>query len=430
MPDSGFDFREIIAAKRDGEQHSRADFDIIANGAAMGTIPDYQLSAWLMAAYLNGLTDHEAADLTLAMAASGERLDLSDLPRPWVDKHSTGGVGDKTTIVLLPILAACGLSIIKLSGTGLGITGGTVDKLGAIPGLRLDLSPEEMVSQAKQIGIGWSGQSPKLAPADKALYAIRDATTSVESMPLIASSILSKKIAVGAEALALDIKCGSGAFMPDLGSARRLGHLLRSVGEKAGLRIVALISDMEQPLGRTAGNALEVKEAIQVLSNRESGRFVDLCLEIARATLQLVGIDADPAETLRSGSALAKFREWILAQGGSPEIFESESWQTATVQTEVATLEEGFVHAVNARDVGEAVVLLGGGRRKKSDSIDPTVGIETIVEVGMEVRSSQPLFRVHAADVRSAARVVEHLRDAVVIRPEPVPPRSVVLDII
>ena len=256
----------LIARRRDGGSHSADDLGFLAQAAAEGSVPDYQLAAWLMAAYLNPLDERETADLTVAMARSGERLDLSVLSRPWVDKHSTGGVGDKTTLVLLPLLAACGLSLVKMSGRGLGITGGTLDKLASVEGLRLDLPPEALLRVAAESGFALGGQTARLAPADGALYALRDATGTVASLPLIVSSILSKKIAGGAETVVLDVKCGSGAFMRTLPEARALAHALRTVGERCGLRVRCAITDMSTPLGAAVGNALEVREAWDVLS--------------------------------------------------------------------------------------------------------------------------------------------------------------------
>ncbi|MCG9894215.1 MAG: thymidine phosphorylase, partial [Fimbriimonadaceae bacterium] len=270
--------QQIIAAKRDRRVHSAGEIQAVIRGATDGSWTDDQLAAWLMAAFLNGLNPAETAELTKAMAESGERLDLTGLPQPWVDKHSTGGVGDKTTLVLLPLLASCGLTMVKMSGRGLGKTGGTIDKLESIPGFRTDLSPAEMIAQARMVGCALTGQTPKLAPADGRLYALRGATATVESIPLIVASILSKKMAGGAEVVVLDVKCGRGAFMTELPRARELKAELENVGREAGLKVRALVTDMDQPLGRAAGNALEVKEAIRVLKGEESGRFTELCL--------------------------------------------------------------------------------------------------------------------------------------------------------
>ncbi|RYG47758.1 thymidine phosphorylase, partial [bacterium] len=259
------DFRDLIAIRRDGRTHTAEELDYLAQAAAKGQVPDYQIAAWLMAAYLNPLDEEQTANLTLAMADSGKRIDLSGLPKPWVDKHSTGGVGDKTTLVLLPLLSACGLTMVKLSGRGLGIAGGTIDKLASFDGLRLDLSPEEAREIAGRIGLSLSGASPALAPADKVLYALRDATATVENMPLIASSILSKKIAGGAETVVLDVKTGSGAYMQKYHESHELAHWLVRIGERCGLKVRAAITDMDQPLGSAVGNMVEVEEARSIL---------------------------------------------------------------------------------------------------------------------------------------------------------------------
>ncbi len=387
------DFLEVIARKRDGGGNSFIDFDFLARGAADGTIPDYQLSAWLMAAYLTPLSPQETAALTLAMANSGERIDLTGLPKPWVDKHSTGGVGDKTTIVLLPLLAACGLTVVKMSGRGLGITGGTVDKLASVPGFRMDLSPEEMKSQAPRVGVAITGQTRRLAPADKVLYALRDATGTVESVPLIVSSILSKKIAGGAEIVVLDVKCGSGAFMKSLDEARELARWLCDIGKMCGLDVRASITDMDQPLGHAVGNALEIKEAIRVL-NGEQGRLRDLCLHFAGVALRGSVVDAERA--LDSGAAVEKAREWFAAQGGELAVFESENWCLAPVVTPVFAEESGWVERIDAQTVGTLVVNLGGGRKKKEDTVDPSVGVMLHVEVGDRIEKGQLLYEIHS----------------------------------
>ncbi len=421
---------DLIAVRRDRGVHSRGELDRLALGAAQGTVPDYQLTAWLMAAYLNPLSPQETADLTLAMAASGERLDLTGLPKPWVDKHSTGGVGDKTTLVLTPLLAACGLTVVKMSGRGLGITGGTIDKLESVPGFRTNLSVEEMKEQAGRIGLALTGQTPSLAPADKAFYALRDVTATVPSLPLIVSSILSKKIAGGAETVVLDVKCGRGAFMETLPAAEELARALRSVGELAGLTIRTAITDMDQPLGRTAGNALEVKEAIRVLAGKESGRFGDLCVHLATVVMEAVG-EPNPqgkvTAALSSGEALAKAKEWFAAQGGDSQIFESENWQVAPVQITLAADQSGWVERIDARAVGQAVVDLGGGRKTKDSLLNHSVGIETHVEVGSQVESGQPIFTIHAATAGDAESVRASLQAGFTVSPSPIDKRPVIL---
>jgi pyrimidine-nucleoside phosphorylase len=405
------DFSDTLTARRDASINTREQLRALAQGAADGSIPDYQLAAWLMAAYLNPLSKQETADLTVAMAESGERMDLSGLPKPWVDKHSTGGVGDKTTIVLLPLLAACGLTVVKMSGRGLGITGGTVDKLASVPGFRMNLTPEEMKAQAKRIGLAITGQTPRLAPADKKLYALRDVTGTVGSVPLIVSSILSKKLAGGCETVVLDVKCGSGAFMKELPRARELATWLRDIGRLCGLDLHLSITDMDQPLGRAVGNALEVKEAVRVLKG-EPGRMREVCLHFAGVALAATGKgDRSVAEsTLDSGAALAKAREWIVAQGGDSVVFESEDWCDATVRSELRADRDGWVSRVDARTIGQAVVDMGGGRKKKDDKIDPSVGIVLHVEVGDRVTQGQLLAEMHgpAQDIGPAFEIADH----------------------
>lgn len=415
-------FRDLIVAKRDRRKHTREELTFLAQCAAdpkAHGVADYQLSAWLMAAFLNGLDLDETADLTLAMAQSGDRLNLEGLPHPWVDKHSTGGVGDKTTLVLLPLLAACGLTGVKMSGKGLGITGGTIDKLGSIPGFRTDLSPEEMIAQAGRIGLALTGQTPRLAPADGTLYALRDTTETIASMPLIVASILSKKLAGSAEVLGLDVKCGSGAFMTSLDQATQLAELLVEVATRCGLPTHATITDMDQPLGRAVGNALEVREAWETLEpDAPATRFRELCIHLAGETL--VAVDwaksqeegqATAEARLRDGSARDKARLWIEAQGG---VFDPARLPLAPVITELTAASAGWVSRVDARMVGQAVVDLGGGRQRKDDVIDPAVGVEVLVEVGDQVEVGQPVLRVHSSGPPVS------LESAVVVSPTPV----------
>ncbi|MFQ3588158.1 MAG: thymidine phosphorylase, partial [Fimbriimonadaceae bacterium] len=351
---------DILAARRDGRPHTQAEIRRLVVGAADGSIPDYQLAAWLMAAFLRPLSLDETAWLAEAMADSGERMDLSALPKPWVDKHSTGGVGDKTTLVLAPLLAACGLTVVKMSGRGLGITGGTIDKLASVPGFRTDLDPEQMLAQAGRIGVALTGQTPRLAPADKTLYALRDATQTVASLPLIVSSILSKKIAGGAETVVLDVKAGSGSFMPTFEKAVELAEWLREVGSRCGLHVRTAITDMDQPLGRAVGNAVEVKEALRVLKGTERGRFRDLCLELAGLTLAASGRAPARAEgrrhaeeALDSGRALAKAFEWFEAQDADRTVFETEDWGVAPYRCEVRASSSGWVASLSAGVVGQ-----------------------------------------------------------------------------
>lgn len=441
------DLHPIIADRRDGRRQGAEAFIVLAQAAAAcdlnradgGGVPPYQIAAWLMAAYLNPLDQEETAALTLAMADSGARLDLTGLPHPWVDKHSTGGVGDKTTIALLPILAACGLTVVKMSGRGLGITGGTVDKLSSIPGFRLDLSPDEMIEQARRIGLALTGQTPNLAPADKTLYALRDATETVASIPLIVSSILSKKLAGGAEILGLDVKCGSGAFMKSLPEAQELSRWLIETARRCGLPAHVTISDMDQPLGRTAGNALEVREAFELLGmTSPEGRFAELVLHLAAETLVAVGKSSSmeagrslAMEAIAGGRAREKARQWIEAQGGDPLVVDTpNTLPTAAHIHTLTSTQAGFVYRVDAEAVGRAVLDLGGGRDSAADDIDLTVGVETLTLVGDEVVAGQPLFRIHSNSQESAERASERIMEGLQIGPSAIPKRSTILEVV
>lgn len=429
----------IIAKRRDGEANTEAELRYVASAAANGSVPDYQLSAWLMAAFLNPLSKEETAWLTTAMADSGERIDLSGLPKPWVDKHSTGGVGDKTTLVLLPILAACGLTVVKMSGRGLGITGGTADKLASVPGFRMDLTPDEMRAQAAKIGLAITGSSPNLAPADKALYALRDATGTTDSIPLITSSILSKKIAGGAETVVFDVKCGSGAFMKSLDQAKKLSEWLTKIGEAAGLRVAARITDMDQPLGSAVGSTLEVIEAIRVLRcdplDPTVSRFRELCVAFAALALHTSGVAATAeaetraTEALESGAALDKARQWFDAQGADPSVFDDPSVLLQARETRPAlAAEDGWVRKIPADAIGAEVINLGGGRRSKQDDVDPHVGIEVLAPVGSKVSRGDRLATVHARTEREASDSADRVRSAIEISSEPVVARPLFLN--
>ena len=397
---------DIIIKKRDGGELSREEIEFFVKGLTSGEIPDYQIAAWAMVIFFRGMTARETTALTLAMAHSGEVQDLSDTVPFAVDKHSTGGVGDKVTLVVEPLVAACGVPVGKMSGRGLGYSGGTIDKLESIPGLRTSLSTAEFKQQLKEIGVVLIGQSADLAPADGKLYALRDVTGTVDSIPLIASSVMSKKIAGGAQAIVLDVKAGSGAFMPTVAEATKLALAMVEIGRIAGRKVVALISDMNQPLGHAVGNALEVREAIETLRGGGPPDFREHCLEIAGHLLLLAG----RAKTIKAarvvletaladGSALAKFRQLVAAQGGDvtvvdePDLLPKASW----VET-VKAPRSGYLSEVNAREIGMAVVDLGAGRAKKSDAIDHAVGLVIHHKVGDSVKKGEPLFTVHAND--------------------------------
>jgi pyrimidine-nucleoside phosphorylase len=397
---------DIIIKKRDKEELTREEIHFFVEGISTGNIPDYQIAAWAMAVLLNGMTPLETTNLTLAMAQSGEVLDMHDVVDIAVDKHSTGGVGDKTTLVVLPIVAACGLPAGKMSGRGLGFSGGTLDKMESIPGYRCDLTTEEFVEQLKRIGIVLSGQSKDLAPADGKLYALRDVTGTVQSIPLIASSVMSKKIAAGAHAIVLDVKVGQGAFMETLSDARELADLMVRIGQLAGREVVALLSDMNQPLGNAVGNALEVIEAIDTLRGGGPEDFREHCLHVAAHMLVLGKRASDLNEgrqlaewALIEDRAIEKFRTLVAAQGGDVAYVDDPDKLTKAKFIEVIeSPRNGYLEQIQARTVGEASVALGAGRAKKGDPVDHAVGFVIHHKVGDKIEKGEPLFTVHAND--------------------------------
>jgi pyrimidine-nucleoside phosphorylase len=403
---------DVIIKKRDKKELTREEIRYFVRGISNGRIPDYQVSAWAMAVLLNGMTPRETTDLTLAMAQSGEVLDMHDVVDIAVDKHSTGGVGDKTTLAVLPIVAACGLPVGKMSGRGLGFSGGTLDKLESIPGYRCDLTTEEFVEQLKNIGIVLSGQSKDLAPADGKLYALRDVTGTVQSIPLIASSVMSKKIAAGAHAVVLDVKVGQGAFMETLEDARELADLMVKIGELAGRKVVALLSDMNQPLGNAVGNALEVMEAIDTLNGGGPEDFREHCLHVAAYMLVLGKRASDLNEgrqmaewAIIEDRAMEKFRTLVKAQGGDVTyVDDPDKLPQAKFIEVVESPKNGYIDQVRARIVGEAAVALGAGRAKKGDPIDHAVGFVIHHKVGDNVEKGQPLFTIHANDEKLLAQ--------------------------
>ena len=421
---------DIIIKKRDKGELSKEEIEFFIHGFTNGEVSDYQVAAWAMAVQLNGMTSQETADLTLAMANSGDTQDLSDVVEIAVDKHSTGGVGDKTTLAVEPIVAACGLPVGKMSGRGLGFTGGTLDKMEAIPGFRIDLSTEEFIKQLKEIGLVLTGQTGDLAPADGKLYAIRDVTGTVPSLPLIASSIMSKKIAAGAQRIVLDVKAGVGAFMPTVEAARELAEAMVVIGKLADRQTVALLSDMNQPLGVAVGNALEVKEAIATLHGEGPNDFFIHSEEIA-VQLLLLGGAADSEEHAREkiatviadGSAWQRFRDLVIAQGGDVSYIDDlEKLPQAPIIEAVPAPRSGYLKGIHARIVGETAVVLGAGRAKKGDPIDHAVGIEVHHNVGDKVEEGQRLFTVHANDENMFARAKEALLEAHTWSDEPVEP--------
>jgi pyrimidine-nucleoside phosphorylase len=373
-------------------------------------VPDYQMSAFLMAGYLRGFSREEAVALTHAMVESGETLDLSRLSGPTVDKHSTGGVGDGTTLVVAPLAAALGMQVVKLSGHGLGHTGGTLDKLDAIPGMRTELSSDELISQVEEIGLAVCAQTADLVPADKAMYGLRDVTATVDDIALIASSVMSKKLAGGAGAILLDVKTGSGAFIEELDGARELAELCVALGEEGGRATGALITDMGQPLADAVGNAIEVSEAIEVLRGERTGRFTDLCLTLAGYMAALAGLAEDgeagtraAREALSSGDALERFRRFVEAQGGDPRIVEDESLlPQAPVQHEVRADRYGWLEAVDAEEIGHAAARVGAGRLRKGQEIDLAVGLHFLAEIGDEADPDTVVAVVLANDQDAA----------------------------
>jgi len=397
---------DVILKKRDGEELSREAIQFFVTGVTTGSLPDYQASALLMAVLLRGMTAQETAWLTDAMVHSGVRVDLSAIPGVKVDKHSTGGVGDKTSLVLAPLAAACGLIVPMMSGRGLGHTGGTLDKLEAIPGFRVNLSLDEMKAALASVGCAMIGQTSEIAPADKKLYALRDVTGTVESIPLISASIMSKKIAEGIDALVLDVKTGRGAFMKTEADSRRLAESLVSIGNASGVKTEAVITRMDAPLGRAVGNALEVIECLDVLKGRGPADLVDVTVELTARMLVVGGAADDLADgkrrargALSSGQGLDRFRRIIEQQGGNPRIVDDDSLMpTAPARHVITAARSGFLASLDAELVGRASVGLGAGRDRVEDPVDPAVGITVIATPGDELRAGDPVLALHYRD--------------------------------
>jgi pyrimidine-nucleoside phosphorylase len=416
---------DVIRDKRDGRVLSDDAIEFVVRGATDGSIPDYQLAAWLMAVRLKGMTDAETKTLTLAMAASGRQLDLSSIPGRKVDKHSTGGVGDKATLVVAPLVAAAGIPVAKLSGRALGHSGGTLDKLESIPGFNVDLSIDDFIDQVRRIGIAIAGQTSDMVPADKVFYALRDATATVDSVPLIASSVMSKKLAAGADAIVLDVKCGRGAFVATLEAAEALARALVAIGANAGRETVAYVTDMEQPLGRAVGNALEVREAIDTLAGRGPSDLEALSLRLGNEMLRMAGAETtDLTRLLRDGTALRKLAQLVKAQAGDPRVVDDLArLPTAPVQRPVAASESGQVAAIDALEIALAAKSLGAGRDRKDAAIDLAVGIVLQKKVGDVVQRGEPVATVHArtdqAAQQVATRVAAAFRVTASARPRP-----------
>jgi pyrimidine-nucleoside phosphorylase len=425
---------ELIQRKRDGGELSPDEIGNLVLAYARDEVPDYQMAAFCMAVYFQGLTPGETHALTDAMVRSGETVDLSPLGRKVVDKHSTGGVGDKTSIALGPVVAACGVPFAKMSGRGLGHTGGTLDKLEAIPGFNVELDMDAFLRQVAEVGMAIIGQTAELVPADKRLYALRDVTATVDIIPLIASSIMSKKIAGGADAIVLDVKVGDGAFMKTLESARELAEAMRELGVRAGREVVCELTDMDQPLGRAVGNALEVREAVDTLRGEGPEDLVELVLGASGHLLALSDLGVDQAEgrqgaeeALASGAALDLYERWVRAQGGDPAV---EALPAAPVVRTVPAPEVGFVQGIAATAIGEAALRLGAGRVRKEDEIDHSVGIVCLAKRGDRVEPGSSLAEVHARSDEAAERALQEVTAAYRLGPEQPERRPIVLDVI
>lgn len=406
--------KELIEKKKQGKALTRDELYLIVQGYTAGAIPDYQMAAFLMAVCFQGMTDKETADFTLEMMESGDTMDLSDIPGIKADKHSTGGIGDKTTLILGPVMASLGVPVVKMSGRGLGSTGGTIDKLESIPGFSSALTEKKMKEQVRKIGFADAEQTKCLVPADKKIYALRDVTATVDSIPLIASSIMSKKLACGADVLVLDVKAGSGAFMKTVPEAEKLAGTMMKIGEAAGKKVTAVITDMNEPLGRTVGNALEVQEAISFLKNPEEAdsRLARVVMALAEEMMILSGkaegdrdrTRKDIEETISSGRALKKFREFVDAQGGNPDVTEDFSlFPGAAFEIPVYSERDGYLVSCDAELVGRASMELGAGRQSLKDEIDPGAGIRILQPLGSAVRRGTPIALLYTSRKESIA---------------------------
>ncbi|RCW51175.1 pyrimidine-nucleoside phosphorylase [Paenibacillus prosopidis] len=430
---------DLIQKKRDGGELTASELTYLIDGYSRGDIPDYQMSAWAMAVFFRGMTPRETAALTLAMANSGDQVDLGPISGVKVDKHSTGGVGDKTTLIIAPLVASVGIPVAKMSGRGLGHTGGTIDKLESIEGFRTELSRERFMTQVNEIGLAVIGQSGNLAPADKKLYALRDVTATVESIPLIASSVMSKKIAAGADAIVLDVKTGSGAFMKTLEQSEQLAKAMVDIGTDVGRNTAAVISDMDQPLGFAVGNALEVQESIETLKGNGPEDLTELCLTLG-AHMVVLGGKADSVEAakellrgqINNGEALAKFKAFVDAQGGDASVADDPArLPQAPITIEVKAEGSGFVEAIEAEQLGLAAMLLGAGRATKEASIDYAVGVTLRKKVGDSVQAGDTLALLHVRESSETTRnVADRVRSAYALNAEKPEPRALLLSVV
>lgn len=434
MPDRTIE--ELIEIKREGLSHTEAQIGRIVTSYVDGSMPDYQMAAWMMAVLLRGMDRDETVWLTSAMARSGRMMDLSSISGVKVDKHSTGGVGDKTTLVLAPMVAACGAPVAKMSGRGLGHTGGTLDKLESIPGFCVEMTPDRFVEQVRDIGVAVIAQSPDVDPADKKMYALRDVTATVPSVPLIVSSIISKKVAGGAHAIVLDVKVGSGAFMKSVEDARVLAAELQYTGEALDREVVTLLTDMDQPLGCAVGNALEVAEAIATLRDQGPEDLFQECLALGSRMLLLAGVATDLDDgraqlvhAVQSGTALEKMREWISAQGGDPRVVDDLGLLPQSLCTRAVTAHEaGWVAHYDAEGVGRSAMAMGAGRARLEDEVDPAAGLVLAAKVGERVEEGGLLATLHAASEALLDAGEERFRNALCMSAEPVGTHDLVLE--
>jgi pyrimidine-nucleoside phosphorylase len=428
---------DIIEHKRDGIELSKAEIEFAVQGYTSGTIPDYQMSAFAMAIYFQGMSSEERVHLTIAMVASGEQINLSAIEGIKVDKHSTGGVGDTTTLIVAPMVAALGVPVAKMSGRGLGHTGGTSDKLESVPGFQVEIDNQQFNALVNKNHIAIVSQSGNLTPADKMLYALRDVTATVESIPLIASSIMSKKIASGADAIVLDVKVGTGAFMKNLTDAQELAHCMVDIGNRVGRKTVAVISDMNQPLGSAVGNALEIKEAIATLQGKGSANLYELCLVLGSHMIVLAGKAADLPEArhkleeaVASGQALNTFRTFLAAQGGDAAVVDDLTrLPTAPYTIEVPALQDGFIAAIFADQIGTAAMLLGAGRQTKESAIDLAVGLVLHKKIGDPVKKGESLVTVHA-NTDQIQEIISKIYASYSISDLPVKPPKLIYEVV
>ncbi len=429
---------DLIIKKRDGNKLDKSEIDFFIKGVSDNSLPDYQISAMLMAMFLKGMDDEETSNLTLSMANSGDTFDLTPVKGIKVDKHSTGGVADTTTLVLAPLVASLGIPVVKMSGRGLGFSGGTLDKLESIPGFDISVSYEDAIKFANSSNIVVMSQTDNLTPADKKLYALRDVTGTVDSIPLIVGSIMSKKIAAGADAIVLDVKCGSGAFMQDLESARKLAGGMQKIGEALGRKVIAVISSMDQPLGRYIGNALEVIEAIEVLKGNVNGDLLDVVLTLGANMVICAGRseNEDEAkalllENIKNGKGLAKFKEFVTQQGGNAAVVDDYTlFPTSEVIKEIYAESDGYVYSMNTAEIGKASIETGAGRVKKSDPLDYAAGIVMKVRLGDEVKKGDVLAVIHTSTEKRAENAAKLISNAILISGDKPAPSQLILDII